>query len=84
MTLPSGTLEAVSTRLVQSAIQNAIAQAGGVSAERASVVHITETVTYCDVAVTHGALADAGACPVPAGVTPLWRFLVRVDLSASA
>ena len=73
VTLPGGTLEAVSTRLVQSAIQNAIAEAGGVSAERASIIKITESNTYCDVVGTAGNSSslpgydfESGFCVPPA------------------
>jgi hypothetical protein len=74
----------VSTRLVQNAITNAIALAGGVLSARASITQITETYTFCEVTVTDGAIADVTACPVNNTFTPVWRFLVKVDLSTSA
>lgn len=74
----------MSAHPVQNAIQNAVALTGGVNPARASITQITETTTYCDVVVSGGEIADVSACPVNAGVIPLWRFLVKVDLSTGA
>lgn len=84
MSLPGGTLEFVSAILVQSAITNAIALAGGVSSARATVTKITETVTNCEVVVTDGSIPDVGACPLNEDFVPVWLFVVRVDLTTSA
>ena len=40
--------------------------------------------TSGDVVVSGGEIANVSACPVNAGVIPLWRFLVKVDLSTGA